>query len=46
MEAEVHGGDDALRKTYLAQTASVFARDGIKGIIIFEKLPHYSPIPF
>lgn len=30
MEAEVHGGDDALRKTYLAQTASVFARDGIK----------------
>lgn len=42
----MNGGDDALRKTYLAQAASVFAPDGIKGIIMFEKLPHYSPIPF
>lgn len=40
MEAELNGGDDVLRKRYLTEAASVFACDGIKGIIMFEKHPH------
>lgn len=46
MEGELNGGDDALRKRYLAAAASVFDCDGIKGTIMVEKLPHLRPILF